>query len=280
MSVTLQEAFLRKYPKNNKTVKYFEEANGCPLAWENITKARLQIYVDYLKTKIAPNSVKAYCSRLKTVLNLYSDEHDVPDGVDKILSIRKDASEHVFLTVEEISRLIKYKPRSRAEWIIKNQFLMGCLTGARHSDYVRFDKHNFNGKNLSYVSIKTHHKTEIPLSQMLRRVIAENDDLGFNGVEFTGVYFNRIIKKICHRIGMDEILTLYNFGKTKTQEKWKYVTSHTARRTFATNLYLNGVDLYTISQLCGHSSVEVTKTYICCNPNIDDKVMQYFNLFT
>ena len=79
---------------------------------------------------------------------------------------------------------------------------------------------------------------------------------------------------------MDEILTLYNFGETKTQEKWKYVTSHTARRTFATNLYLNGVDLYTISQLCGHSSVEVTKTYICCNPNIDDKVMQYFNLFT
>lgn len=276
---TLKEAFLRKFNKNRKILEYFEEANGCECTWENITKVRLQIYVDYLRTKLSPNGVKAYCSRLKTVLNLYSDEHPMPQGFEKVLNIRKDASENVYLTIEEVQRLIEYKPRSDAEWIIRNLFVIGCLTGARHSDYERFDSHNFNGENLAYVSIKTHQKTEIPLSESLKRIISESEAKGYTNIVFTGVYFNRIIKNICRRCHIDEVLTLYNRGETKTQEKWKYVTSHTARRTFATNLYLNGVDIYTISRLCGHSSVEVTKTYICCGPKVDNKVMKYFNNF-
>ena len=176
---TLKDAFFRKYKGNSKILAYFEEANDCECTWENITRVRLQRYVDYLRTKLSPNGVKTYCSRLKTVLNLYSDEHPMPQGFEKVLNIRKDASENVYLTVEEVKRVMEYQPRSDAEWIIRNLFVIGCLTGARHSDYERFDSHNFNGDNLSYVSIKTHHKTEVPLSESLKKIVAESEERGF-----------------------------------------------------------------------------------------------------
>lgn len=276
---TLKEAFYKKFPKNHKILEYFEIANECECSWDNLTKVRLQNYADYLKDELSPNTAKSYCSKLKTILNLYIDEVNLPKGFEKVLNIRKDASEQTYLTPEEITKVMEYEPRKTSEWIVRNQFVIGCLTGARHSDYIRFSRRNFKGKSLSYVSIKTHHKTEVPLSVALKRLIQENEDQGFDGIEFTGVYFNRLIKEICEAVGLTEEITLYNYGKTQTKPKWKFVASHTARRSFATNLYMNGVDIYTISRLCGHSSVEVTKTYICCSPKIDDKVMDYFNLF-
>ena len=276
---TLKDAFYGKFPNNHMILDYFEIANGCECTWENLSKVRLQNFADHLKSELSPNTAKSYCSKLKTILNLYIDEVEIQKGFEKVLNIRKDASEQTFLTPDEIAKVMEYKPRKTSEWIVRNQFVIGCLTGARHSDYIRFTRRNFKGKSLSYVSVKTHHKTEVPLSDALKRFIKENEDQGFDNIEFSGVYFNRLIKEICKAVGLTEELTLYNYGKTQTKEKWKFVSSHTARRSFATNLYMNGVDIYTISRLCGHSSVEVTKTYICCSPNIDDKVMDYFNIF-
>lgn len=43
-------------------------------------------------------------------------------------------------------------------------------------------------------------------------------------------------------------------------------SSHSGRRTFATRLNENGVDIKTISVLMGHSSVSMTATYIDENP--------------
>lgn len=272
---TLKDAFYEKFPRNHKILEYYETANKCECTWENLTKVRLQRYADFLKANLSLNTAKSYCSKLKTLLNIYSDEHEMPKGFEKVLNIRKDESEQTFLTTDEINRLIEYEPAGRSEWLVRNLFVIGCLTGARHSDYIRFTRHNFKGNNLVYVSIKTHHKTEVPLSDTLRRLITENEQQCFCDVSFSDVYFNRLIKQICRKAGINDVLTMYNFGKTTTKEKWKFVSSHTARRSFATNLYLHGVDLYTISQLCGHSSVEITKTYICCAPKIDDKVMSY-----
>ena len=83
----------------------------------------------------------------------------------------------------------------------------------------------------------------------------------------------------CHKAGINELVSVYMRGEFRDDEKWKFVSSHTARRSFATNLYKKGVDIYTISQLCGHSSIEMTKKYICCGPIIDNSVIDYLREF-
>lgn len=44
-------------------------------------------------------------------------------------------------------------------------------------------------------------------------------------------------------------------------------TSHTGRRSFATNLIENGADIKAVSSLMGHSSINITARYIEDNPN-------------
>lgn len=276
---TLKHAFLRKFPENKIIFDYFLEANDCECTWGNLTKLRLQRFVDYLQTRIAPNSVKTYCSKLKGILTQFNEEIQLPKDYQKVLQIRVDASQHVYLNTEEIKRIIAYEPQTHAEHVIKNWFLIGCLTGARHSDYIRFTESNIHDNELHYVSIKTHTQTILPLSDYVRTLIRENARNGYNNVHYSDVYFNRLLHRICQNAGINEVVTLYTRGKFLTDEKWRFVASHTARRSFATNLYRNGVDIYTISKLCGHSGVEMTKQYICCGANVNDNVLGYFRQF-
>ena len=275
---TLEQAFLAKYPKNGRILRYFAEANGCECTWENLTKLRLQKFVTHLSEKISPNGVATYCSKFKTVLNIYNEEISLPRDYEKVLQVKHDNSQHTYLDDEDLNLILHYKPNGMTERIIKDWFLIGCLTGARHSDYIKFSRKNIRDGQLQYVSIKTHIFASIPVSNMLNKLILRSE--AYNGITFSDTYFNRIIKRICQNAGITNVITLYTRGEFKTGEKWEFVGSHTARRSFATNLYKRGVDIYTISRLCGHSSIEMTKQYICCGPIVSDNVIDYFNTFS
>ena len=276
---TIQEALFAKYPKNIQILAYYRKANGCDCTWENLTKLRLQKYVDYMSERLAPNTVKTYCARLKTILNSFNEEVDLPKDYAKILSVRKDNCENVYLDDDELKQVIAYEPTTEMERVVKNWFLIGCFTGARHSDYIRFSSKNIHDGQLHYVSIKTHTKTSVPLSPYVSRIIRENEERGYNDVKISDVYFNRMVKRICCGAGINTEVSVYMRGQFQTGEKWQYIASHTARRSFATNLFKRGVDILTISKLCGHSSVEMTKQYICCGPIINESVLDYFNEF-
>jgi len=276
---TLKEAFNSKYTGNDKIIGYFEEANGVECTWENLSKIRLQRYVTYLATKVSKNSAKIYCAKLKSVLTSYNEEVSLPRDYEKVLQVRADASQHIYLNDEEIRTLINYQTGSRSETIIKNRFLIGCLTGARHSDYINFTSSNIRDNELHYVSIKTHTDTTVPLSPYVARLIRENEENGYNSVNFSDSYFNRALRRICCNTGINSVVSLYTGGRQIEAPKWKFIASHCARRSFATNLYRHGVDIYTISRLCGHSSVEMTKKYICCAPNVSDATLDYLNSY-
>lgn len=277
---TLKEAFFSKYPGNTKIVGYFEEANGCECTWENLTKVRLQKYVNYLLEHVAPNSAKTYCAKFKAILTAYNEEVTLPKDYDKVLQVRKDASQHVYLNNDEITLLRNYVPKMESEHIIKNWFLIGCLTGARHSDYIRFTQDNIIDDNLKYLSIKTHTDTSVPLAPYAKSLIVENMELGYNNAVISDSYFNRSIRRMFRNMGLNSKVSIYYHGRFRTDEKWRFISSHTARRSFATNLYKAGVDIYTISRLCGHSSVEMTKKYICCPAEISDRAREFFDSFS
>lgn len=45
-------------------------------------------------------------------------------------------------------------------------------------------------------------------------------------------------------------------------------SSHSGRRTFATRLIRNNVDIYSVQQLMGHSSIQTTQEYFASDPNL------------
>lgn len=288
---SLSAAFWDKYPKYSKVLKMYQEVNGAMPEWDNLTKASLSAFVGYLMENVAQSSAKTYCAMLKSVINMYSDQVDLPRGWEKVLSVKNDISQHVYLTEEELQRLIDYVPETETEAIVQQQFIVAALTGARHSDAETFTAKNVINGNLVYVSKKTHIKAEVPLSPVVADILnfeVENRATKFSRSKFGLLHsrklsdptFNSTIRRICERCGIDEDVRLYCHGEFVEGRKFEFVSSHTARRSAATLLYLRCRDIYLVSKIMGHASTTQTEKYICVGlAGANEKVYEYFSQF-
>ena len=270
---TLKEAFAMKYPKYaDNIMKMFEAANLCEATWENLTKVRLQRFIDYMGERIAPNSVAQYATKFKAVLNLYSEEVELPRDYAKVLTPKKCASTAVYLTEEELQLLIGYNPKNEKERYVRNVFILSAFTGARHSDSSRFNEENIIGDTLQYISIKTKTPTTIPLKPIVAEYIRTMPQITMGDKAF-----NSTIRRIARKCGIDARVKIFKAGEERNGEKWEFISSHDARRSFASNLYLRGVDIYSISRMLGHSSVNTTQLYIQASIRTNsEELMGYF----
>lgn len=272
--MTLREEFLRKYPDRGVILDYFERANDCSASWENLTKIRLINFVNMLCAEFSKNTARQYAAKLKALLNEYSEEGVIPcRDYNKILSVKKEVSTNVFLTVRELQKLENCKTNSDLENSVKLQFLIGCYTGARHSDYSKFTETNIVNGMLSYVSEKTKTHAVLPLKPSVMDMVRRVSD----SRTISDKVFNEIIRRLCKRAGINERVKVFKAGENIEGEKYMFVSSHTARRSFATNLYLLGADIYSISKFLGHSNTVMTCGYICVQfRELSKKVMGYF----
>ena len=67
---------------------------------------------------------------------------------------------------------------------------------------------------------------------------------------------------------------------TRTVSKWELVTSHTARRSFATNAFLNDVPALAIMQITGHRTESAFMKYIRMSPKDNAIKLQSHKFFT
>lgn len=271
--ISFKQAFLRKYPKYKMVLKYMNESLGHEFGWKDFTKLNIIDFIDHISDKVAQSSQKTYCAMIKSVLNVYSESIEIPcRSYASILTVKNVKSSNTWLTEEELSRLISYDPANELEKSVRNQFIIGAYTGCRHSDFMKLDKTNIVNNCIVYVSHKTNTQACIPLKPIVMEYLSS--DLK----EYSDVTFNRTIRSICHKCGINEQIKLFQAGKEEIGEKWEFISSHTARRSFATNLYLLGLDIFTISKMMGHSSVEMTTRYIVCQlKDLPENVMKYFS---
>lgn len=280
---TLRSALLQKYPRNGKIADKWEQATSTPFEWESLTKPNLAIFATWLCVDMAQSSARQYCAKMKAVIEPFTDDVVLPRDWRKFLTVKDDESQHVYLTEEEIKRIITYKPDTLTEATVQQQFILGCLTGARHSDYSRFTEANVTATgNLVYVSQKTHVKAELPLSPVARQILFAT------GTTFAQAYkreiddhdFNDTIREICRLCDIDDKVQLYRRGEFWSGCKYEAISSHTSRRSFCTNLYLRCRDLLLVSKLAGHSSTTMTERYVCCSMEaMTENAMNYFHAF-
>lgn len=272
---SLVSAFITKYPNHRRILEAFERANGELPTWDNITKAHLYAFVTQLKTEVANNTAKTYCKMFKSVVNLYSDQLSLSRDWGKVLSIKEIATISVYLNAHDITKLIAYTPIDREEAVVRNQFVVGCLTGARHSDYIHFNEYNIMDNKVVYVSQKTKIKSEIPCAPAVRRILTTEDI----SLDMHRIVFNRIVRQICRNCDITEHAQVFRAGEQSYGPKWRYVSSHTARRSFATNLYLKSKDLYLVSKMMGHKTAEQTMKYIVDFGEPNEGVLRFFEYF-
>lgn len=76
---------------------------------------------------------------------------------------------------------------------------------------------------------------------------------------------NSIIPELCLEAGITESVSIRKADKEEVGKKGSFVRSHTARKSFATNLYISGAELEKIASWMGHASPTITyKSYLVC----------------
>lgn len=232
---------------------------GEDVLWGILSDRWLDGFADWLGTRVSAGSKKTYLAILKSCMTTARKVgYGFPsENYKEILKGRSDKVIKTFLTWKELRKLEKYQPRpgSREEYVW-SRFLIGAYTGCRQSDFSLISERNITDNRLEYISIKTDTKVSVPIKPIILELIK------IPPRTIQNAKFNSILQGICKKCRITDPANVMRAGEHMQGEKWQFVTSHTARISFATNLYLLGADIFSISKLMGHSNVNQTAEYI------------------
>ena len=246
----LQAATISKHLRNAK-IRDFSD----------LTRAGVMNLRDELRQSLAPSSAKTVAAALVALLRRYEDEGVIPcKDYATILRLMGEAPVKTYLNESELERLERVDTRTVVERVVLNEFLVGTKTGARLSDIRELTEENVDGTTLTYTSKKTGITASIPCSN---RTVARLRWLRTNGRVVDTATFNKTIRRLCKRAGIDEQVKVHKGGKDEVGPKWKFISSHSARISVATNLSANGTPLTDIRDILGHTGTAMTSRYVC-----------------
>ena len=187
------------------------------------------------------------------------------------------------LTIEEVTQLEQFKiPKKvhnngveRTSWdTVRDYFVIACWTAARVSDLKQFrdliaTRYKENGNScpqeLKFIQSKTNSTVTVPLLDPVKRIVNRyNGQLPKLPNESK---MNQTIKLVCKAAGLDRVIeqasTDVKSKEVSRNALWEVVTNHTARRTFATNVYSKNImSLGELMSLTGHESESSLMTYL------------------
>lgn len=254
----LMDQYLENYAKiNNRAwkrdrdcLKNMEAFFGdCYL--KEITPFQIEKYkANRLNQGVKPNTVNRELSVLKRAFNLAIDWHMAGENpVRRVKFFQQPDPKERILSEREEQKLINASSEH-----LKPIIIAALNTGMRVAEILslRWSQINLKKREIEVVKTKSGKKRVIPINPVLFEM------------------FNRLERA-------DEFVFLYHDPKTKKPRPVKSVkrsftnscrragieafTFHDTRHTFASRLVERGVDLITVKELLGHSSVRTTERY-------------------
>ncbi|MBE7628442.1 tyrosine-type recombinase/integrase [Tenacibaculum piscium] len=172
----------------------------------------------------------------------------------------------VYLTNTEINKIFEFNFNDNLRLLnARNLLIIGTRTGLRVSDIMRLSKKDITNDMITIKTQKTGATVVVPLHQQVKYILARNN--GEFPKAISDQRFNDYIKEICSKVGITQIVEGGKQNpKTKRKEfgnfpKCELITSHTCRRSFATNLY-SKIDNSTIMGITGHKTEKEFLKYI------------------
>ncbi|RWY53877.1 site-specific integrase [Mucilaginibacter gilvus] len=233
----------------------------------------LEFYNDYViylmkDINLSANTIGKNIKTLKTFLN-EATERGLNTNLEfkkkKFKGFRED-SDKIYLSQEDIQKLVDldlsakpYLDRTR------DLFLIGCHTGLRFSDYSQIKKENILEENKLKISTqKTKETVVIPIGRVVKSILEKYDYILPKPIsnQNTNQYLKEIGKLANLNSDIETGITKGGVRQKQVSEKYELISTHTARRSFATNLYLADVPAITIMKITGHKSEKVFLQYI------------------
>lgn len=259
-------AYKRRYRNLAHKLQGYEKTIHTTLTSKNINYQMLEGFDNYLKDEnLRKNSIRSIFNCLHFIIKKINQRGFEVNESTYDYNVKSEETTAVSLSLDEIKRIYEYNPRNRNVAIIKDLFVVGCLTGMRFSDYSRLTSLNISGNLITRKTRKTGAIVSVPIHHVVKEII-EKYGGAFPEYTDSAQNFNLRLKNICKRVGINnKILEEYTQGHKvvrKMVKKYELIRSHTARRSFATNAYLAGIPIARIMLMTGHKTEESFFRYI------------------
>ena len=268
---TMDGAFFADY------VKYLETPRT--VDWE---KGRPNYYERPNKYGLSKNSIVQNIRKLKAVLN---DAASPEIGVNKFhyykrFKVTGEEPEAIYLDEKDLDALYKIDlSGDRRLDVTRDLFLLGCWTGLRYSDFSKLSSDDVQGGYIHILTQKTKKKVVIPVHYTVKSILDKyNGTPPTRGINAINANLKLLAAKIDRLKEKAEITkTIGGIKITKMCRKCDVISSHAARRSFATNMFLAKVQPITIMAITGHKTEKAFLRYIRVTPSEHAEIlMGYF----
>ena len=224
-------------------------------------------WVDHLRNKgNLDNSIKPKCQAVNSfyIFLMENTKYNINSNpvyyVLKKLKPQKNPSKRTFLTISEQKRFLRECTTKREKAMftlfLNNGLRVSELIGLQLEDYCKTE---LNGRTVYYLNIKrkgskiqkmilndgTSKYLNDYIKNSRKQSLYNNIFISNSGKPMTTVCIDRTVKKIARKAKID-----------------KNISAHSLRRSIATSLHEQGVDINGIKNVLGHSSISTTQIYI------------------
>lgn len=256
----------REYARTYYYIQEYEKKRKLRLDFRNINQSFFNDFVAFLQElELSTNTIWHKTVSLKAVMKAANEQELTDNTKYKLFKNVSEESQAIALSENELDLLahFDFSHSFRLERT-RDLFLIGCWTGLRFSDFTRIREENIKNGMLTIQQQKTNEFVTIPLHPVFLRIWEKYK--GILPSNISNQKFNDNLKDVCREAGLNEhvLKSITKGGKKQTTiyEKWQLVSSHTARRSFATNLYKSGFPSISIMQITGHKTESSFLKYI------------------
>jgi len=248
--------YLTCYSHVKEFIKTEYKADDLPVT--EINRRFYERFELFLKKKkmCAHNTTIKYIRNFNKITRIAVEHGWIQKSPYRDIGYRLEDVDKPYLTKNEL-RIIEEKDiKMKRIALTRDMFLIGCYTGLSFSDIKDLESENIQtGVDGKLWIIKSRKKTgivsKIPLLSVPHRIIRKYKNMqGINGSAsllpiLSNQKMNAYLKEIADICEINKVLT-----------------THTARRTFATTVMLhNGVSMEAVSKMLGHTSLFMTRKY-------------------
>ncbi|TCN25512.1 tyrosine-type recombinase/integrase [Mesobacillus foraminis] len=248
-----------------KQLKSFLEEKRAITELENITIHDLKAYVRTKQSSgLKPQSIVSMFKMIKAFFSWCEKEEYIKENIAKKVETPKLPKKILKgFTIQEVDKMINsftYKNYFEA----RNKAIIAMLSdcGLRAMEIRGLRTVNVKETTI-LVNGKGNKERYIFISPALKKILIKYERikkeyfkgktvstdcyfLSYKGSELSHVGLDNVIKEAGRRAGIED----------------KRVSPHTFRHFFSVQCILNGIDIYTLSKLLGHSELQTTQTYL------------------
>lgn len=257
---------IQNYMVNTDLLKEFNPK----LNWKDINEDFLNGYIVWLRAKnFADNTIAKAVNILCAIMERSKKIHGTLDYQE--FYIPYTDSDSIFLTESEIELIMKATLPKHLE-AERLRFYLSYNFFLRFGDSVTLDKEDiFKQEGRTYAKLmdeKTHNIRIIPVLPYTLDLLKK---CNYNLPKSTNQESNRDLKDIGKLAGIDSIHTQITVKSGEISKlpacKYNFITTHTARRSMATNVYLSmvkhkNVDLKKLQLMGGWKSISMLEKYL------------------